>query len=65
MSEVEERDERPSGSSDQGPYTGQSMDMPQEPFQPEDITVLGYDDEGNPILEDKSAEAEVEVEDEE
>ena len=50
-------------NTDQGPYTGQSMDMPPSPFQPEDITVLGYDDEGNPVLAE--TDEEVAPEDEE
>ena len=39
-------------NTDQGPYTGQSMDIPPSPFTPEDVVVLGYDDDGNPVLQE-------------
>ena len=60
MADVEEPEVEAEENTDQGPYTGQSMDIPPSPFQPEDIEVVGYDDEGNPVLAE-----EVAVEDEE
>jgi hypothetical protein len=45
-------------NTDQGPYTGQSMEMPPAPFTPEEIEVLGYDDDGEPITVDRRAERE-------
>lgn len=45
-------------TKDQGPYTGQSMEIPDTPFEPEEIEILGYDADGEPITVDRAAERE-------
>jgi hypothetical protein len=45
-------------NTDQGPYTGQSMEIPPSPFTPEEIEIIGYDDDGEPITVDRAAERE-------